>query len=45
VRIIDDIFPRFDTSTLERAQEDAQLSGGSGLYLPTVATARGYRHG
>ena len=45
VRIVDDIFPRFDTSTLERAQEDAQLSGGSGLYLPTVATARGYRHG
>ena len=45
VRIVDDIFPRFDPSTLERAQEHAHRSGGAGLYLPTVATARRYRHG
>jgi hypothetical protein len=45
VRIVDDIFSRFDSATLERAQEHAHRSGGAGLYLPTVATASRYRHG
>jgi hypothetical protein len=45
VRIVDDVFSRFDDATLDAAQEQAQRAGGAGFYLPTVATARRYRHG
>jgi hypothetical protein len=45
VRIIDDVFPRFDEATLEAAQEQAQRASGAAFYLPTVATTRRYRHG
>jgi hypothetical protein len=45
VRIVDDVLPRFDEATLAAAHEQAQQAGGTGFYLPTVATARRYRHG
>jgi len=45
VRIVDDVLPRFDQATLQAAQEQAQRAAGAGFYLPTVATARRYRHG
>jgi hypothetical protein len=45
VRIVDDILSRFDPVTVEAAQQQAQRDNGAGLYLPTVATARRYRHG
>lgn len=45
VRIVDDVLSQFDAATLERAQQHAQQASGAGFYLPTVATARGYRHG
>ncbi|MHB8340499.1 MAG: hypothetical protein ACYDB7_04910 [Mycobacteriales bacterium] len=45
VRIALDVLPRFDAATVERAQEKAQRAGGAGFYLPTVATARGFRDG
>ena len=45
VRIVDDVLPRFDEATLAAAQEQARSADGAGFYLPTVATARRYRHG
>jgi hypothetical protein len=45
VRIVDDVLSQFDPATVEAAQQQAQQSSGAGFYLPTVATAKRYRHG